>query len=78
MPKHHAAISDRKVAQIHVLKALGYTHEEVAEGLDIGKNTVKRYMHLTRDRVEDDGEDPFEVFGEMVEDLYTVNIEVDR
>jgi predicted urease superfamily metal-dependent hydrolase len=49
----------------------------VAEGLNIGKNTVARYIRQTRDRVEDDGEDPYAVFGEMVEDLYTVNIEVD-
>jgi transposase len=77
MPDNYNSISERKVAQIHALKALGYSHQDVADGLNIGKNTVARYIRETRKRVEDNGEDPFEVYAEMVEPLYTVNIEVD-
>lgn len=76
MPEHYNAISDEKVAKIFALKALGYSHEDVAEGLNIGKNTVARYVRQGRERVEEEGANPFEVYTELVEPLYDINLEV--
>lgn len=64
-------LSDRQVARIHMLRALGFNQEEIAERERVCTQSVKRYLYKSKHRVEA-GENPMGVFGEQVENLLEV------
>lgn len=65
------------VAKIHAYRAMNYSHSEIALETGVSKSSVQKYLHKTEHRAKRDDVDPLAVFGDVVEDLLTVYVEVD-
>lgn len=64
-----AAITDERRSAIVYYAALGYAQQAIAEEVGVSRNTVRKYLRLTREAVED-AEDPRETLAEVIQGQY--------
>jgi predicted transcriptional regulator len=72
MPKQ---LSESKVAKIHAYRAMNYSQRDIADVMGISKQTVTNYLKSTEAEAQR-ADHPLEVFGELMEHLLDVNVEV--
>jgi transposase len=49
--------------------ALGYSQQDIGEGLDVSRNTVRKYLEATRDRVSE-SDDPRGTLVDIIQNEY--------
>lgn len=64
-----APIPDEARSRIVFLSALGYTQREIAEEVGVSRNTVRKYLRLTRAVVEN-ADDPEGTLADVVRGRY--------
>lgn len=64
-----APIPDEVRSEIVRRAALGYSQREIAERVDVSRNTVRKYLRRTREVVEA-SDDPEETLANIVQDRY--------
>lgn len=65
----HGGIPPQERAYIHVLRALGLSYDEIVDIVDRHATSVGRPLRETRERVRD-GEDPVDVFDDVLAPLF--------
>ena len=64
-----APIPDEARNRIVFYSALGYSQREIAREVDVSRNTVRKYLELTREAVEG-ADDPEGVLADVVRGRY--------
>ena len=64
-----APIPDEARSSIVFLSALGYSQREVAAAVGVSRNTVRKYLRLTREVVEG-ADEPRQVVADVVKNEY--------
>jgi len=57
-------------AYIHMLRGLGLQYSEIAAQTDIDQHIIKSEVHRTRQCVCDDGQDPVDVYADVLAPIH--------